>query len=143
MPNITRSALVPYSHQQMFALVNDVDAYQDFLPWCSRSSILSRDQDEIRATVELAKGSIHKSFTTSNRFQQDKIIEMRLIEGPFKQLHGFWRFDALPSEACKVTLDLDYEFSNRIMEMAIGSVFNQVANSLVDAFVERAKNVYG
>jgi ribosome-associated toxin RatA of RatAB toxin-antitoxin module len=146
VPTINRHALVPYSAAEMFALVDDVEAYPQFLPWCRSAAILSRDGDEVRATVELAKGAIHKSFTTLNRLQHDKMIEIRLIKGPFHHLHGFWRFDGLGNEsesACKVTLDLEYEFSSSLLAMTVGPVFNQVANKLVDAFCQRAETVYG
>lgn len=144
MPTISRQALVPYSPQEMFALVGDVETYPDFLPWCTQARVDSRDEDTVRATIELSKGSLRKTFTTCNRLQKDKMIEMRLVEGPFRRLEGFWRFDALKGgEATKVSLDLDFEFSNRLMGMAIGPVFNQVANTLVDAFVVRAREVYG
>lgn len=144
MATINRQALVPYSPAQMFALVDDVEAYPSFLPWCRSARVESRDADCVRATIELAKGSLHKAFTTANRLQKDKMIEMRLVQGPFRHLEGFWRFDALQDgQACKVSLDLDFEFSNKIVALAVGPVFNQVANTLVDAFVRRAKEVYG
>ncbi len=143
MPTINRSALVPYTPEQMFALVDDVLGYPDFLPWCQSSQVISRDEDEVVASLELAKGSVKKSFTTRNRLQAGKMIEMRLVDGPFKHLQGFWRFDALKENACKVSLDLEYEFSSKIVAMAVGPVFNQVANTLVDAFIERAREVHG
>lgn len=143
MPLVQKSALVTYSAGQMFDLVNDVDRYQQFLPWCCSSSILSTDEDVVRARVEIAHGSIHKAFTTRNRIQHGKMIEMRLEDGPFKQLEGFWRFQALSETACKVSLDLQYEFSNRLIGLAIGPVFSQIANSMVDAFTQRAHDVYG
>jgi ribosome-associated toxin RatA of RatAB toxin-antitoxin module len=143
MPTINRSALVPYTPEQMFALVDDVQGYPDFLPWCKSSHVISRDEDEVVASLELAKGSVKKSFTTRNRLQVGKMIEMRLVDGPFKHLQGFWRFDGLKENACKVSLDLEYEFSSKIVAMAVGPVFNQVANTLVDAFIERAREVHG
>lgn len=144
MPCINRHALVPYTPAEMFALVDDVEAYPSFLPWCRQARVLARSDDEVRATIELAKGSIRKSFTTCNRLQRDKMIEMRLVEGPFSRLEGFWRFDALTDgRSSKVALDLEFEFSNRLVAMAIGPVFNQIANTLVDAFVKRAKETYG
>jgi len=127
----------------MFALVNDIGAYSQFLPWCRSSEIIEQQADELRATIEIAHGSLHKSFTTKNRLQQDKMIEMRLEQGPFKHLEGFWRFDVLGERACKVSLDLDFEFSNRLIGMAMGPIFSQIANSLVDAFSKRAVDVYG
>ena len=143
MPTISKSALVPYSPQQMYALVNDIESYQHFLPWCRSSELLSQNEDEIRATIEIAHGSLRKSFTTCNRLQRNKMIEMRLEKGPFQHLDGFWRFDALSEEACKVSLDLDFEFSNKLIGMAMGPLFSQIANSLVDAFSRRAVEVYG
>lgn len=127
----------------MFALVDDIDAYPQFLPWCRSARVLARDSDEVRATLELAKGALNKSFTTVNRLQPDKMIEMRLVEGPFRHLEGFWRFDALRDDACRVSLDLDFEFSSRMLGMVAGPVFTQIANTLVDAFCQRAEQVYG
>lgn len=127
----------------MFDLVSDVDGYSRFLPWCSDSFVESRDVDEMRATIVIAKGGIKKSFTTLNRLQQGKMMEMRLVEGPFKRLEGFWQFTPLRDDACKVGLSLEFEFSNSLVRMAFGKVFTQVANTLVDAFVKRAEEVYG
>jgi ribosome-associated toxin RatA of RatAB toxin-antitoxin module len=143
MANISRSALVPYSPSQMFALVSDIESYPSFLPWCKSSRILSVKGDEVRAVIELSKGAVHKSFTTHNRAQRDKMIEMRLVEGPFHHLEGFWRFDALADLGCRVALDLEFEFSGRLVKLAFGPVFNQVVNSLVDSFHRRARQIYG
>ena len=96
MPTIKKSALVHHSAAQMFALVNDIESYSQFLPWCRSSTVLSRSEDEVRAQLELAKGAVHKTFTTVNRLQKDKIMEMRLVEGPFQHLEGFWRPEVAP-----------------------------------------------
>lgn len=143
MTTISKNALVPYSARQMYELVNDIESYAKFLPWCRSSELLSQSEDEIRATIEIAHGSLHKSFTTCNRLQKNKMIEMRLEQGPFKHLEGFWRFDSLGERACKVSLDLDFEFSNKLIGMAMGPIFSQIANTLVDAFSKRAVEVYG
>jgi len=143
MTTISRSALVPHSAESMFDLVNDVDAYKEFLPWCSHSQVLSRDGEEIRATISIAKGGIEKSFTTLNRLHHAKMMEMRLIEGPFRHLEGYWRFQRLRDDACKVSLDLEFEFANSLVRLAFGKIFTQVVNSLVDAFVQRAEEIYG
>jgi ribosome-associated toxin RatA of RatAB toxin-antitoxin module len=143
MSTVNRSALVTYTPEQMYALVNDIEAYPQFLPWCRRARVLSRDEDEVRATIEFAKGHIHKSFTTRNRLQPNKMIEVRLITGPFRRLDGFWRFDRLGPGASRVCLDLEFEFANMVLSLAVGPVFNQIANTLVDAFVKRAPQVYG
>ncbi len=159
MTTIKKSALLPYSAAQMYALVDDIAAYPQFLPWCKDARVFSRNVDEVHAQIHIAHGALNKAFSTTNRLQQNKIIEMRLADGPFKHLEGFWRFDelgatmtsgiALPraapqtSAGCKISLDLDFKFSNKLIELAIGSAFNYIANSLVDAFCQRAKQVYG
>jgi ribosome-associated toxin RatA of RatAB toxin-antitoxin module len=143
MPVINKSALVEFKPQEMFNIVDDVDHYAEFLPWCGSSSVLSRSEDEVKATVEIAHSGIKKSFTTLNRLQPGKIIEVQLIDGPFKHLHGFWRFEPLGDKGCKVTLDLEYEFSSKLLGLAIGPVFTQIANTLMDAFCKRAESIYG
>jgi len=139
---ISKNALVRYSAAEMFALVDDIESYPQFLPWCRSARILSRTVDEVRATLELARGGIQKSFTTSNRLQPNKMIEIRLVEGPFRHLSGFWRFDALGEQACKVSLDMTFEFVP-LLDFVIGPVFHPIANSLVDAFHGRAVQMYG
>ncbi len=143
MTSISKSALVPYSPAEMFALVGDIEAYPEFLPWCSAASVLERGADEVRATIELSKGGVDKAFTTCNRIQRDKMIEMRLVEGPFRHLEGFWRFTPLGDDGCKVSLDMEFEFASRMLDLVVGPVFSQVANSLVDSFQKRAVEVYG
>ncbi|MEO7557952.1 MAG: type II toxin-antitoxin system RatA family toxin [Gammaproteobacteria bacterium] len=142
MTTVSKSALVPYSTAEMYALVDDIESYAEFLPWCTASRVLSRNEDEVRAVIELARSGIQKSFTTCNRLQKNKMIEIRLVEGPFKHLEGFWRFQILAEKSCKVTLDMDFEFSNRLVSMVFGPVFNQITNTLVDAFCRRAADVY-
>ncbi|MBU1192747.1 MAG: type II toxin-antitoxin system RatA family toxin [Gammaproteobacteria bacterium] len=141
--SIHKSALVAYTPAEMFALVSDIESYADFLPWCRSASVVWREGDELKACLEMAKGSLQKSFTTHNRQQADKMIEIRLVDGPFKRLEGYWRFDPLGDKACKVSLDLEFEFANRMLSMMIGPVFSQIANTLVDAFQQRAVQVYG
>lgn len=143
MTVIHRHALVPYTAAQMFALVDEIETYPDFLPWCTSTSVISRNQDEVRATIALSKSGVNKAFTTCNRNQQDKMIEIRLLEGPFKHLQGFWRFDPLGEDGCKISLDMEFEFANKILSMAVGPVFSQIASSLVAAFEKRAVDVYG
>jgi len=133
-----------YSSSEMFQLVDDINAYGEFLPWCRSATVISRSDDEVKASIEIAKGALNKSFTTLNRLQKDKMIEMRLLEGPFKHLEGFWRFKPLNNnQACKISLDLSFEFESKILALAVGPVFNQIGNSMVDAFCKRAVEVYG
>lgn len=144
MPLISRHALVPYSAEEMYRLVEDIESYPQFLPWCRSTQVLEKNDDEVKASIEIAKGALNKTFTTLNRMQKNKIIEMRLLKGPFKHLEGFWRFDALKDAgACKISLDMDFEFESKLIALAVGPVFNQIANTMVDAFTKRAVEVYG
>ncbi len=143
MTQVNRSALVLHSAQQMFDIVNDVRAYPDFLPWCASTELLCEDEQGMEATLHLAKAGLKYSFTTRNRLSRPDRIEIELVEGPFSRLTGVWTFEALNSEACKVSLDLVFEFSGKLTGMAMSKVFNQVATTLVDAFVQRAERVYG
>lgn len=143
MPTIRKTALVPYSAAEMFALVNDIEAYPSFLPWCRSARVLAVNGDELRASLELSKGAVHKSFTTKNRIQKNKMIEMRLENGPFRRLEGFWRFDPLDERACKISMDMEFEFSSVLLSAAIGPLFSQICNTLVDCFHKRAREIYG
>lgn len=143
MATVARNALVPYRAAEMFSLVNDIESYPRFLPWCRTTRILSRNADEVQASIEIARGPVEKWFSTRNRLQQDKMIEIRLLDGPFRRLEGYWHFQDLGERACKVTLNLEFEFGNPILRLAIGPVFSQIANSLVDSFCRRAVDVYG
>ncbi len=144
MSHIKRSALVHYSPTEMYQLVNDVAAYSSFLPWCRSSAVKSESDTEMVASVEIAKGVLNKTFTTHNRLSKDFRIELELLDGPFKKLSGYWQFDPLKTEnACRVNLELDFEFDNALMSIAAKPIFTQIANSLVDSFCKRAVQVYG
>ena len=144
MTLISRNALVPYSVEEMYALVDNIETYATFLPWCRSTEVISRDEQHVQASIEIAKGALNKSFTTLNRLQKNKMIEMRLVKGPFKHLQGYWRFDPLKdNSASKISLDLDFEFESKLVALAVGPVFNQIANSMVDAFCKRAAEVHG
>lgn len=144
MSHIKRSALVHYSPAEMYQLVNDVNDYANFLPWCRSSEVKSESESEMIASVEIAKGVLNKTFTTQNRLCKGERIELRLVDGPFKKLTGYWQFDKLKTDnACKVNLELDFEFDNAMMSLAAKPIFTQIANSLVDSFCKRAVEVYG
>lgn len=143
MAVIKRNAVVPYTPAQMYELVNRIEDYPEFLPWCKSSDIHERTADEVKASLTLAKGGIEKQFTTLNRMQHEKMIEVRLISGPFNHLEGFWLFEPIGDNMCKILLDLEFELTNNIFSLALGPIFQQIANSLVDAFCQRAKQVYG
>lgn len=141
MTVIKRDAVVPYSPAQMYGLVDQIELYPEFVPWCQATEILSRNEDEVQARLHFARGALQRSFVTCNRLQQHKTIEMRLIEGPFHHLEGFWLFEALP-EGCRITLDMEFEFSSKLMVMLFAPVFHSVADSLVDVFCQRARDLY-
>jgi len=143
MAQVNRSALVMYSAAQMYALVNDVAAYPQFLPGCVGSKIVSQEGGEMVASVDVAKAGITKTFTTRNNLVTNERVDMRLVNGPFKSLQGGWTFIMLDEHACKISLDLDFEFSNKLAELAFGKVFNELAANMVSAFTKRAKVVYG
>jgi len=143
MTVINRSAIVPFSAEKMFNLVDDIASYPSFLPWCKSTKIYSREKNEVKASIEMSKAGIHKSFTTCNHNQNYKSIELNLVEGPFKSLKGCWKFEELQVNACKVSLEIEFEFSNRILSATIGPVFSQICNTLVNSFVTRAQEVYG
>jgi ribosome-associated toxin RatA of RatAB toxin-antitoxin module len=143
MAQVDKSVLVEYSCDEMYALVRDVEQYPRFLPWCSGANVSVVDANTERASLAIDYHGVRTSFTTENTHHQPSNIEIELIEGPFRQLHGSWRFTPLGPAACKVHLRLSYEFSNRILEKLVGSVFGYIANSLVEAFVKRAVQLYG
>jgi ribosome-associated toxin RatA of RatAB toxin-antitoxin module len=142
MPKVTRSALVSFSADQMFDLVNDVARYPEFLPGCSGSRVIESSDSAMVASVDVSKAGISKTFTTSNRLAEGAEILMELVDGPFKKLQGGWYFTPLDEQACKVELKLEFEFSSRMIEMAFGKVFNELTSNMVNAFTQRAKQVY-
>ncbi|MDX1444008.1 MAG: type II toxin-antitoxin system RatA family toxin [Gammaproteobacteria bacterium] len=143
MREVNRSALVPHSAEAMFDLVNDVARYPEFLPWCRSSRVVEESDSHMIATIEVAKGGIHQSFTTRNTLERPTRLQLQLENGPFRHLKGEWRFEPLDENACKVELHLEFEFSNRLISMAFGPVFNQVCESMLDAFVKRARQLDG
>lgn len=144
MTTITRSSLVVFTPNQMFDLVNDVEAYPSFLPWCRGSTILTKTDTEITASLDLAKGGVHHVFSTRNTLVAGESIAIGLINGPFQHLEGYWQFGMIgDNQGCRIQLDMDFEFSNRIISMALGPIFTQISGSLVDAFCKRAQDIYG
>ena len=144
MSRIQRSALVHYSPREMYDLVNDVESYPDFLPWCRSTTLISSSDTEMEASIDMAMGVLNRTFTTHNTMRPGERIELSLVDGPFRKLQGYWQFDKLKVDnACKVSLDLEFEFDSAMMSVAAKPVFTQIANSLVDAFVRRAVDVYG
>lgn len=143
MPHVERSIYVHYSAEQMFDLVEDIEAYPQFLPWCAGSSIVAAHEGGMDATVEISFRGIRSRFTTRNQHRYPEQIRLELIDGPFRSLAGHWNFIALRAGACKVQLVLDYEFASGLLGRAVAPVFDAIANSLVDSFAERAEHLYG
>lgn len=143
MSAIRRSAIVPYSGHEMYELVAGIGSYPEFLPWCSEARILRQEADAVEAAITISYHGVHKTFTTRNLLQKDKMMEIRLVEGPFRHLHGYWRFTALAAAGCKVELDLEFEVANRLLSVVMTPVFSAIANQLVDAFHTRAITLYG
>ncbi|MBE7526508.1 MAG: type II toxin-antitoxin system RatA family toxin [Burkholderiales bacterium] len=144
MAEIEKTVLVGYSATQMFRLVDTVENYPEFLPWCSGASMkMLEDEETVQATIKIDYHHIKQSFTTENTRRPPELIRMELVEGPFEKLSGYWRFIPLSENACKIEFQLHYTFSHKILEKLVGPVFYVIANSFVEAFVERAEEVYG
>ena len=143
MYSVSRSALVHHSAKQMFDLVNDVEGYKEFLPWCGGSEFISRGDDEYVASVTIAFKGIRKTFTTRNITKVDERTDMTLVDGPFSDLTGFWEFRALDEDSSKIILELEFGFANRVVGAIVGPVFNTIADSMVDSFCKRADQIYG
>ncbi|MEJ6078027.1 type II toxin-antitoxin system RatA family toxin [Vibrio sp. 1-Bac 57] len=143
MAKVSRSALLMYSAQEMYQLVNDVNAYPEFLPGCSETTVLLDQVNLMKASIKVSKAGISQTFVTENTLVEGQSISMKLLEGPFKHLSGGWTFTALDEQACKVSLDLEFEFSNSIVKLAFGRVFHELIGSMVKSFSNRAKTVYG
>lgn len=127
----------------MFELVEDVERYKDFLPWCSDSALVSHAGDRLCGMIEVSRLGIKQAFTTCNELDPPGRMVISLDEGPFRHLHGEWRFIPLRDNACKVMLTMEFEFAGRLIDAAFGKVFHQIANSLVESFVVRARDIYG
>jgi len=139
---VRKSALVRHSAAEMFALVKDVLHYPQFLPWCHTTRVLRESEREVCAELVVARLGIHQAFSTCNQYEPDRWMTLELHTGPFRKLRGEWRFLPLRDDACKVSLELEFEFSGTLIDKAFGGVFHHVANSLVDAFCKRADEVY-
>ena len=143
MRAVTRTAIVPYTPQQMFDLVADVERYPEFLPWCTDAQLLARNERELTGRIAISQGPLNVSFTTRNELDEPRWMSMDQVEGPFSELHGEWSFGAIGDEGSRVTLDIRFGFSSSVKDLLLGAVFEQTCNRLVDAFVSRARKVYG
>ena len=151
MRKVSRSALVPYSAAQMYSLVADVESYPDFLPWCSDAKVHSREEKRegnrklsiVEGSVEMRRVGLRRRFRTRNTLIENEAIDMQLVDGPFSELAGGWGFQALGEAGSKVSLDLEFEFDSRVTDRLLGPFFEDICNSLVDAFVQRADALFG
>jgi ribosome-associated toxin RatA of RatAB toxin-antitoxin module len=143
MTKISKATVVPYTPEEMYVLVNDIESYPAFLPWCSAAKILTQQEESLTATLSLALGKIKQSFTTENTMQDGSRIEIQLIEGPFKHLSGYWKFNPEDEQSCHIQLHMDFEFKNKIIKHTLGKAFYKVMDSLVESFAQRAQQVYG
>ena len=142
MATIKRSALVPFSVNEMYSLVNDVSSYPQFVVGCESVDIIEHTQETMRATLRLKKAGLQLSFTTCNQLIANQSIQMKLQDGPFQRFSGIWQFKALNDSACKLSLDLEFEFKSRTFARLATPMFSEVANNLVDAFCQRAEYIY-
>jgi len=142
MVKVEKNVLVPHSAQQMFTLVDTVEDYQSFLPWCGGVNLIERSGQTTTATIYIDYHGLKQSFTTQNQKQYPHAMEMQLKDGPFKHFNGQWRFISLNENACKIEFILAYEFSNALLGKIISPVFSHIANTFVDSFVKRAEQVF-
>ena len=143
MNTLKRSALVPYSARQMFELVNSVDEYPRFLPWCQSSRIIKQTDKEVEASLEIVWKGIHKTFTTRNVLTPYNRIDISLVNGPLQHMEGIWQFLALDEHACKVLLDLEFKLTSSFVDRLLQPLLQHIANTLVEAFCKRAVELYG
>lgn len=142
MPRVDQSVLVSHSAEELFRLVDDVESYPNFLPWCGGTTVKTKDDEITEAAIMINFHGIKQSFTTRNVKTFPSRMDVKLIDGPFKQLQGHWNFIALNEHACKVELVLEYEFASKWLEKIVGPVFGRIAGSLMEAFVKRADSLH-
>lgn len=143
MAVIHKTVLMQYSADQMFSLVDDVENYPQFLPWCGGVDVLERGEDSLVATLKISYHGLKQSFTTKNTNVKPESMVMELVEGPFKNFEARWQFKKLTEDACKIEFTMVYEFSNKLLETIIGPVFSVIGNNFVESFCKRAEEVYG
>jgi ribosome-associated toxin RatA of RatAB toxin-antitoxin module len=139
MREVKRSALIAESPARMYALINDVERYPLFLPWCTAARVESRKDGEVVATLNIKRGPLRAEFTTRNLLEPDKRVLMQFVSGPFRVLEGLWTLTPLGDLGCRVELEMRFEFANRLAGTLFESLFEDTAASLVDAFVKRAR----
>jgi ribosome-associated toxin RatA of RatAB toxin-antitoxin module len=150
MKQVKKSVLLWYTPREMYELVTAVERYPEFLPWCNKVEVLAREGDTVTAKLHLSYAGVKHAFTTRNTNEPGRSVRMALVDGPFSQLHGLWQFlplnkpgtDGEPT-ACKIAFELNYAFSSGALEAVVSPVFDRIANTFVDSFVQRAEGLYG
>jgi ribosome-associated toxin RatA of RatAB toxin-antitoxin module len=142
MAAVKKIVLIEFTPRQMFDLVDDVERYPEFLPWCGGTELLRRDEQTTAARIHINYHGLKAHFATENEKVAPSRMMIRLTEGPFRHLDGMWKFIALGDAACKIEFELHYEFASKLLEKAVGPVFNHIANTFVDSFVKRAEQIY-
>jgi len=142
MALVEKTVLVPHSAAQMFELVDSPERYPDFLPWCGAVDLTQKTDTITIATLHIDYHGLKHNFTTENAKTHPSLMDIKLVQGPFRHLEGVWRFTPLAEDACKIEFKLHYEFSSHLLERIIAPVFSHIANTFVDAFVERAETIY-
>lgn len=142
MADVHKTVLVAHSAEQMFVLVDQAELYPEFLPWCGGVDLKWRNDDSTSATLYIDYHGLKQHFTTNNTKHFPETMDIRLVDGPFRHLEGFWQFIPLAPDACKIEFRLHYEFASPLLEKMIAPVFSHIANTFVDAFVERAERIY-
>lgn len=143
MKRVARSAIVPHSAARLYALVEDIESYPRFLPWCIAAEVKSRDPASTLATITVGMRGVKQSFTTQNANRAPQAIDLKLVEGPFRRFAAAWRFQALGDQACKVEFSMEFEFASRALATLLQPLFERIADSMVDAFIRRADEVHG
>ncbi len=143
MPEVSKTVIVPYTPAQMFALVDDVERYPEFLPWCTGAEASLHSETMLRATLHIGYRGVRQAFSTENHMRAPHEMSIKLLDGPFRSLDGLWKFSDLAGKGCKIEFRLAYEFSNRVLATLVGPVFSHIADTMVEAFVKRADKVYG
>lgn len=143
MTTIQQSALLPYTAQAMFDLVNDIESYPEFMDGCLGAEVLSQSNSEVIARLDLGKAGFKYSFSTKNILNNPETMQMVLVDGPFKHFEACWRFDALTDEACKASLDMSFEFKSGLLDLALKNLFDSSCKNLVNAVCKRADKLYG
>ncbi|MGH8708595.1 MAG: type II toxin-antitoxin system RatA family toxin [Burkholderiales bacterium] len=143
MKRIARSAIVEHAAAEMYALVDDIEAYPQFLPWCSAARVRERTASRTVATLAVGLKGLRYEFTTENAGRPAQAIDLRLLEGPFRHFAAHWRFSALGERAARIEFAMEYEFTGALVSRALGPLFRTIADTMVDAFTRRADAVYG